>query len=210
MAGKLLFIDASPRGARSRSRVIANALIARLTARRSDLAIVRLPLWETDLPAMDGAMIEGRYAVIDGNQVDKSVQVRWDDLRARADHFLSFDGYIIATPMWNFGVPYPLKHYIDLVTQPGMLFSNDASGHVIGHCTGKRAIIIAASAMPIIAGGALEALDHQCAYLVQWLRFIGVTDIKTMRVAPTYGTEGAVGTVMAEATLTAEAIADQF
>ena len=32
------------------------------------------------------------------------------------------DAVLIATPMWNFGIPYKLKHWIDLITQPGTDF----------------------------------------------------------------------------------------
>jgi putative NADPH-quinone reductase len=27
--------------------------------------------------------------------------------------------------MWNFGIPYKLKHYIDVLTQPGQTFNFD-------------------------------------------------------------------------------------
>jgi FMN-dependent NADH-azoreductase len=36
-----------------------------------------------------------------------------------AEAFLkSADAYLISVPMWNFSIPYMLKHYIDIVIQP--------------------------------------------------------------------------------------------
>src|SRR3546814_9764101 len=94
-------------------------------------------------------------------------------------HFLSFDTWLFSTPMWNFGIPYRLKHYIDLLTQPGLAFSADAGGNVIGHAAGRTAIIVAAGALDTRPGSALGCLDHQAAYLEAWLSFLGRSEEHT-------------------------------
>ena len=30
---------------------------------------------------------------------------------------------LISTPMWNFGIPYKLKHWLDIINQPGLTAS---------------------------------------------------------------------------------------
>lgn len=134
----------------------------------------------------------------------------WGKLRALAEHFLSFDSWLLSVPMWNFGLPYRLKHYIDLITHPGMTFRNDAAGQVEGLAAGRTAIIVAASAMPFGSMPEIEGLDFQLAYLKAWLGFIGVTDIYAMRVAGTFGPEEAVAAAMAAATTEADALVSQF
>lgn len=187
MPERLLHIDASPRGERSRSRDIAAHYLKILTTARPGIEVEQLDLWAIDLPDLGDGMIEGRYALIMGDEVAPDIADAWDVVGQHAAHFLKFDSYLISTPMWNFGIPYRLKHFVDVVTQPGMAFTNDAEGHVIGHGAGKRATIIAASAMDIRPDGPLAAFDFQLGYLVTWLRFIGLDAISTLRVAPTYG-----------------------
>ena len=41
--------------------------------------------------------------------------------------------------MWNFGVPYKLKHYLDVLTMPGTLFGFDPATGYIGLLKDKRA-----------------------------------------------------------------------
>lgn len=200
--GRLLHIEASPRGSRSRSGAVARRLLDSLPA----VAVERLTLFDADLPAFAGATIEGRYALIAGEMVDESVRDDWAAIRALADHFLSFDAWLFSVPMWNFGIPYRLKHYIDLLTQPGMTFSV-AEGQGVGLAAGRTAILIGSGALDIRPDGPTADLDFQMRYLAAWLRFIGVSDIRMLNIRPTYGPAGAVDAVMAAAYAEADALA---
>lgn len=207
---RLLQIDASPRDHRSRSRPVASAVVEALE-RDHGVSVTTLDLWRHAMPSLGGGMIEGRYARIVGEALDADMAAAWDEADRQAREFLSFDGYLIATPMWNFGVPHVLKHYIDVITQPGLLFTNDASGLVAGQAAGRPALIVAASAMPIADGGnPAETMDFQLSYLKAWLGFIGVSDIRALRVAPTYGAEADVLAVVDAAAGQARAMAGSF
>jgi FMN-dependent NADH-azoreductase len=207
---RLLHLDASPRSERSRSRGVAGAFIDALAGRHAKLAVRRLDLWDMALPELGGAMIEGRYNLIMGEAVPSAVADAWGEVRKIAEDFLDCDAYLVSTPMWNFGLPYRLKHYVDCVTQPGMAFSNDAQGNVVGLAAGRPAMLIGASALPIGVGGAMAELDYQLAYLEAWLRFVGVSEIATLRVAPTFGPPEVVDGMMATACAAARAEAARF
>jgi FMN-dependent NADH-azoreductase len=207
---RLLYIAASPRKERSRSAMVADHLLARLTQRYPALTVERLDIFATNLPAFDQEAVEGRYNLLAGNAVDPAQADAWQELKTWTDHFLSFDGYLIATPMWNFGIPYPLKHYIDILTHPGLTFRNDPQGNVEGLAQGRRAIIVAASAMPFGSLPDIDGLDFQLAYLKAWLGFIGVTDIDALRVAGTFGPEDVVAAAMAQAFADADSLADKI
>ena len=200
---RLLHIDASPRGARSRSAMVARRLIERLRG----YDVERLPLFEVDLPPFDGAAIEGRYALIAGEAVDAEARAAWSRIEGIVDRLMAFDLWLIGLPMWNFGIPYRLKHYVDLVTQPGLAFTVEADGSVAGLAAGRRAVLIASGALDTSPGSALAGLDHQVAYLRDWLGFIGIDDVATIRVQPTYGADEAVAAVMAAAYAEADALA---
>lgn len=207
---RLLHIDASPRGERSRSGMVGLAMLEALRTGIPGLEVESLPLFEADLPPFDRSAVEGRYGLLIGEQVPDEQAQAWAKLRAIAMHFLSFDTWLFTVPMWNFGLPYRLKHYVDLVTHPGMTFRNDAQGNVEGLASGRSALIVAASAMPFGASPDLEALDFQLSYLKTWLGFIGVTDIHAVRVAGTFGPEAAVEAAMAKAHAEAAALVDQL
>jgi FMN-dependent NADH-azoreductase len=207
---KLLHIDASPRGERSRSGVIGLKMAEQLQAKLPGLATETLNVFDADLPAFDRNAIEGRYGLLMGEPVPAAQEAAWAQLRGIAEHFLSFDTWLFTVPMWNFGLPYRLKHYIDLVTHPGFTFRNDALGNVEGLAAGRTAIIVAASAMPFGSNPEIDGLDFQLSYLKTWLGFIGVTDIHAVRVAGTFGPESAVAAAMAQARSDADALVYQF
>ena len=207
---RLLHIQASPRGVRSRSDAIGRHFLKRLQASEEDLDIATLNVFDADLPAFDRAAIEGRYGLLVGEPVPPEQRDAWDALRAIADHFLSFDMWLFTLPMWNFGLPYRMKHYVDLVTHPGLTFRNDVDGNVEGLATGRTAVIVAASAMPFGANPEIDALDFQLSYLRAWLGFIGVTDIHAIRVAGTFGPDAMVERAMEIARADADRLLDHW
>lgn len=199
---RLLHILGSPRGERSRSDKVARRLIAGLDAD----AVEALDLAATDLPAFDGAAIEGRYDLIEGRAVDPAVIAAWDGIRAAVAHFLSFDTYVFGVPMWNFGVPWRLKQYIDVLTQPGLTFTVSAEG-VQGLAAGRRAILVCSGALDIRPGQPGAELDFQTAYMRAWLGFIGITEVHALQVRPTYGSPDEVEAAMDRAYAEADALA---
>ncbi|PXA85685.1 NAD(P)H dehydrogenase [Nostoc sp. 3335mG] len=202
---RLLHIEASPRGERSRSSAVARRLIDRL----GTVKVERLNLFDADLPAFDGAAIEGRYALIAGEPVAPGIAADWAAIRAHVDHLLSFDTWLISTPMWNFGLPYRLKHYIDLVTHPGMTFAIEPTG-IIGLAAGRTAIVVGSGALDTRPGSAMADHDHQIAYLRRWLAFVGIEDVHVVTICPTYGTAEDVEAVTDEAYAAAEAVAAEL
>lgn len=204
---RVLHLDASPRASRSRSRAVADRFFDRLSA---DATVTNYDLWSMELPTLGGDMIEGRYDLLSGNAVPDDVASEWQAIEAVAKSFLDHDSFVISTPMWNFGIPYRLKHFVDVVTQPGMTFNFTAEGNVDGLAAGKRALIIAASAMPFGKDEGLEALNFQTKYLKTWLGFIGVTQIDTLNVSPTFGAEEDVARAMEAASQKATALAQDW
>ena len=89
--------------------------------------------------------------------------------------------------MWNFGIPYKLKHYIDVLAQPGQTFSFDPATGYSGLVTGKPVAVVYARGGAYSEGQAIE-MDLQKAYLELLLRFIGFTELHNIFVEPTLAT----------------------
>ena len=183
---KLLYIKASPRGADSKSAAIADAYLTALRERIPDLAIDTLDVFRERLPEFDGDKVAAKMAVLTGQTHEGRQRTAWDEITEVASRFISADRYLIASPMWNGGIPYRLKQYIDVIHQPGLLWGLDPKTGYFGLLKNKKAVLALTSgafgpSMPSPAFG----IDHHSTYLRDWLNQAGVTDVETIRFQPT-------------------------
>lgn len=206
---KLLYIECSPRKDRSRSIAVAKAFLDEYKARHHDDEIVTLDLWDANLPEFDGFTIDAKYQVLHGEAFTDEQQQAWQAVVDICDEFKSADKYVISLPMWNFGIPYKLKHYIDVIAQPGQTFSFDPASGYSGLVTGKPVTVIYARGG---AYGSEEArgMDLQKGYMDLLLGFIGFTDVCSILVEPTLGAPDDVAAMEAKAMAEARSVAADF
>jgi FMN-dependent NADH-azoreductase len=204
---KLLHIEASPRGQRSASVTVAQHFIEAYKAKHPNDTVETLDLWHAALPEFDGATIDSKYAILHGQSFTPEQQQAWQAVTKVAEHFKSADKYLFSLPMWNFGIPYKLKHFIDVLVQPGLAFSFSPESGYKGLITGKPAVAIYARGGAYGPGTGMEAYDAQSTYLKQVLGFIGFTDIKEIFVEPTLASATSKDEALAAANPKAEAFA---
>jgi len=104
----------------------------------------------------------------------------WAKIVELSDNLIKSDIWLFSLPMWNFGIPYTLKHYIDLITQQGLFFTYDENGPA-GLMKNKSAILVISSG-GIYKEEPLKNYDLSTAYLKLWLGFCGISDIFVVRV----------------------------
>jgi FMN-dependent NADH-azoreductase len=170
---------------RPRSLAVADRLIEEIGSNRPSLEIDRFDLHDGTLPAFDGHAVEAKMALFTGDEATADERRAWEGIKAVFDRFAAADVYVFSVPLWNNGVPYILKQFIDVVTQPGWAFGFDPETGYSGLLTGKRAFVVHASGVfhEGIAPG--FGADFATPYLADWLRFIGVGDVDHIHVAPT-------------------------
>ena len=183
---KLLYIKASPRGTDSKSAAIADAYLAALRERIPDIAVDTLDLANERLPEFDGDKVTAKIAVLTGQAHQGRQKTAWDEITEVANRFIAADRYLMAVPMWNGGIPYRLKQYIDVIHQPALLWGLDPKTGYFGLLKNKKAVLALTSgafgpSMPSPAFG----IDHHSTYLRDWLNQAGVTDIEMIRFQPT-------------------------
>lgn len=183
---KLLYIKASPRGAESKSTAVADAYLDAFQGKHPDAQVDVLDLASETLPDFDGNKAAAKMAVITGQDHDGSQKTAWDEITAISKRFAAADIYLFAVPMWNGGIPYKLKQFIDIIHQPGLTFGLDPEKGYFGLLTDKKAVLVLTSgafgpAMPSPAFGT----DHHSTYLKAWLNQAGVADIVEVRFQPT-------------------------
>ena len=169
---RLLYVEASPRKERSHSIAVAKAFLDAYRAANPGDTVEEFDVFGEDLPAFGGDEIDAIYQVKHGDDVSPENRAAWEPIRRRAEHFASFDKYVFSVPMWNFGVPYRLKQYIDVVTQPDLTFKTGDSGFE-GLCSGPALVISArgGSYEPKMPGG----YDYEAPYMSLWCGFVGLT-----------------------------------
>lgn len=206
---KLLSIEASPRKKRSKSVAVANAFLEEYAKHHPGDEIAKLDLWDKTLPEFDGFTIDAKYQVLHGQDFTDEQKSAWQAVVDLCDEFKSADKYVISLPMWNFGIPYKLKHYIDLIAQPGQTFSFDPATGYSGLVTGKPIAVVYAR------GGAYgsdeaKGIDLQKGYMDLLLGFIGFTDVTSILVEPTLAAAEDVEAVVEKTTAQAKSIAADF
>ena len=208
---KLLYIESSPRKERSHSIAVAGAFLDAYRAAHPGHEVETWDLWAEaeQLPEFDGAAITAKYATLGGASHDAPEAAAWATIGRSADRLKSADVLLLGVPMWNFGVPYKLKHLIDVVTQPGMTFGFDpAKGAFFGLTPAKTAVVVSARSGVYSGGSPAAAMDMEAPYVKNWLTFIGVGDVREVFVEGTAHGPDATKSALQKATAQAREIAE--
>ena len=184
---RLLYIEASPRKDRSASISIAKTFIEEYRKTHSDDEIETIDLWQSTLPEVDGDVINSKYAILHGQNHTEGQKQAWGAVEKVIAQFTGCDKYLFSLPMWNFGIPYKLKHYIDVIVQPGYTFSFSPEEGYAGLVTGKPAAAIYARGGAYGPDSGMESYDLQKTYLELVLGFIGFGEIQTVAVEEMLG-----------------------
>lgn len=174
---RLLHISASPKGSASASGQIASAFLEAYRATHPADAVEALSVFDETLPEVGPDAVEAKFAPIYGYALEERHERAWDLVRAEVDRLKAADKIVISTPMWNFGIPYKLKQYFDVVVQPGLTFGYDpgAKRHLGLLKNAPTQLILTRSS--IMPG---DFADFQLPYLKYVLEFMGITDVRML------------------------------
>jgi FMN-dependent NADH-azoreductase len=181
---KVLYIEASPRKKRSSSIAIARAFLEEYKKEHPNDEVVELDLWKKKLPEFDGDVIDSKYAILHGHPHTEKQRGAWKQVEEVIDEFKNADKYVFSLPMWNFGIPYKLKHYFDVLVQPGYTFTADQEGYK-GLVTNKPILVVYSRGGAYGTETGAQGLDLQKKYMETILNFIGFENFKSLVIEPT-------------------------
>ena len=184
----LLHISASPRGQRSESLAIATTFLDELRATHPEVGVEHWDLWDGTLPEFGPNAAAAKMSVFAGADPEGDEAAAW---RAAHETFKRFDSaelYLFTVPMWNASVPYVLKQLIDVISQPGMLFSFDPATGYTGLLENKRAAVVYTGAVYGPDRGPGYGSDFQQPYFEDWLHWAGVEDVRSITFRPNLAT----------------------
>jgi FMN-dependent NADH-azoreductase len=181
---KLLHLSASPRGTASESLAIAATFVETFSDVRPDIAVEHWDLWDGTLPPFGAAAAGAKMSIFAGQEPAGERAAAWVAVHRTFERFAAADYYLFSVPMWNHGVPYILKQFIDVVSQPGLVFGFDGNTGYTGLVTGKKAVVVYTSSVYGDDRGPQFGVDFQAPYFNDWLRWAGITDVTQLTFRP--------------------------
>jgi FMN-dependent NADH-azoreductase len=192
---KVLYIEASPRGDNSYSSRVAKVFLDAYRANNPQDEIETLSLFDVDLPHFSGqgaSQKDQNFMSLMTGADALGPEGEWAGVIRESDRLKSADKILLSSPMWNFSIPYRLKHWIDLVTQPRVTFVVelvDGAPAYRGLVEGKPLQMILASGSPYEMRFPQESdgtkTDFQRAYIEHAFGFMGFEDMRLIKVQPT-------------------------
>jgi FMN-dependent NADH-azoreductase len=183
---KLFHLRCSPRAA-SESSAGADVFVTRFQQMRPSWDIDVMDIWRETLPEFNGAALEAKYTRQNGREFSDAERDAFAELERMAMRFALADRVLISTPMWNFGIPYRLKQWFDLIVQPGLTFRFDPAQGYLPLLKVRPTVVIVASGSDFVTGMNRGRIDMATPYLREALRFIGVSDVRFALIGPTTG-----------------------
>ncbi len=180
---QVLYVIGSPRP-HGVSRQLGEAFLQAYREKHPNDVVDVIDVWAEDLPPFAGAAADGKLKGMSGVPLPPEEQEAFDRVLVYIKRLKSADKVVVSTGMWNFSMPYRLKHYFDLVLQAGHTFGFDPSRGYFGLVTGKPVQLLLSSGGDYTQGPMSQA-DKLGPYLAQLFGFMGFTDIRTLTAACT-------------------------
>lgn len=166
----VLYIDACTR-TQSRTRLLADAVVLRLTQENGDAEVVKRPLYkmEEELRPLREAELDKRDAALDRQDYS-------DPMFYLAKEFAEAEQIVIAAPYWDLSFPAILKLYLERISVNGITFRYSEIGEPIGLCKAGMLYYVTT------AGGEIGNFNMGYDYVKALTRgLLGVRDSQCIR-----------------------------
>ena len=216
----LLHIDSSARPGRagehahgSHSRRLSHAFVTRwLAARPGDEVACRDLGVAPPTPVQHEWIPSAFTPQAQRTPAQHSTLVESDEL---VRELLAAEVLVIGMPMYNFGMPAPLKAWVDNIVRIGLTFDFDPGREdpyirLLADRPRRAVILTSRGSHGFDAGGAQAALNHADTALRDVLAFVGISDVHTIAVEHEEEGGEALATSVAQALRKVDALADAW
>jgi FMN-dependent NADH-azoreductase len=166
----ILQINSSARREASHSTRLATRIVERLRDADPEATLTLRDLNRAPHPVLDETALGALFTPASQRTPDQAARVALDD--ALIDEMQAADVVVLGVPMYNFGVPAPLKNWIDAISRAGVTFRYTEKGPE-GLLKGKKVYVA------LTRGGNYRntPADTQVPYLKTVFTFLGLTDV---------------------------------
>ncbi|GLZ81287.1 FMN-dependent NADH-azoreductase [Actinorhabdospora filicis] len=183
---KLLHISGSPRGTDAESLRVAEVFLDAYRDAHPGDTIEHWDLWDGSLPGF-AVGAKAKMTVFSGAEPQGEEGEAWNAARRVFERFDAADRLLFSLPMWNHSVPYVVKQFIDVVSQPGWVFGFDAEKGYTGLLAGrgKKAAVLSTSAVWAPGLPPSFGTNFMSPYFTDWLHWTGIDDVTEIGFHPT-------------------------
>ncbi|HEX2114665.1 MAG TPA: NAD(P)H-dependent oxidoreductase [Alphaproteobacteria bacterium] len=180
----LLHIDASARRTRSHTRHLSKRFVDNWRTRRPVDEVIVRDVGADPPPPVTEAWVAAAFAKPEQRTAEMTAALAVSD--RLIDELERADIVVAGVPMYNFGVPAPLKAYIDNIVRVGRTFGFDRTRVENPYwpiLRPKPVIILSARGdYGYDAGQRIAHVNHVEPYLREVLGFIGLSDVTSIAV----------------------------
>lgn len=122
---------------------------------------------------------------------------------------------VVGMPMYNFGMPAPLKAWVDAIVRIGLTFDFDPGREnpyvpLLADRPRRAVLLTSRGGHGFDAGGACAAVNHADTALRDVLAFIGITDVQAIAIEHEEAGGEALAASVAQALRKVDALADAW
>lgn len=160
---EILYINASPH-AQALTSVIGQEFLSQLTTgmvAKHPIRLAQVNVWDADqVPDFGPAEMDIHYRSLRGLVITPEDQVRIAPIRQLAQQVRQSNVVLLASPVWNFSVPFKLKQYLDAVVLPPQ--PRDQTTKEEAMTVNKKQLVVVTA-----AGGQLLTEQDFCAPMIR-------------------------------------------
>jgi len=180
---KLLYIDSSVGKERSAPMLeVGKVFLEAYQETHLNDQLETLNVWDANLEELDAVTMDASFAIIHRMNHTPAQAAAWEKIVRMVNQFKAADRYLFTVPMWHVGIPYRLKHYLDLLIHPGQTFRYLLGENAQGLMTGKPAVVLYSRFDGYRIGSGFENYESQKRFMEKALSVMGFTHIHSIVV----------------------------
>ena len=179
----LLVINSSARITRSITRHLTSRFADEWLLRHPEARVITRDVGTAPTPMIDECWIAAAFTPPELRTAEMQAALELSD--SLIDEIVEADAIALGIPMYNFGMPGHLKVYLDQVVRVGRSFTFDAAASepYTPLLQSKPVVVITSAGDGALQpGGPLAHLNFLDGHLETLLGFIGLTDLRFVRV----------------------------
>ncbi|MGQ3054144.1 MAG: FMN-dependent NADH-azoreductase [Roseateles sp.] len=217
---RLLHIDSSARPGRagehphgSHSRRLSHAFVNRWRAARPKDEVVYRDLAASEPTVVRHEWIPAAFTPEDRRTPAQHAVLRESDTLVR--ELKAAELLVIGMPMYNFGMPAPLKAWVDNIVRIAATFDFDPGRDnpyvpLLADRPRRAVLLTSRGGNGFDAGGPLAAMNHADTALRDVLGFLGITQVQTVAIEHEEAGGPALAASVARALSAVDALADAW
>ncbi len=166
----ILQINTSLNAGQGQSSLLASRYVQRRLQREPDARVIVRDLAAAPVPHLSADTFQAFITPAEQRSPEQQAAVDYSD--ALIAELAEADEVVLGLPMYNFGVPSPLKAYFDHIARAGVTFKYTDTGPV-GLLADKPVTVLAARGGQYLG----TPKDTQTPYLRDFFGFIGLSDL---------------------------------